>query len=420
MPKASLPLRNLRGVLIVLILAFHSFTAYMVTQPASPSAFDLPPFEWRAFPIVDSNRWIGFDLFCAFQFLYLMQAMFFLSGLFVWQGLQRRGWSIFLAHRIVRLGVPFIIGAYLLMPVAFYPVYLVTGVDPSWTSFWSHWTALPVTATGPIWFLWFLLVLNIGAAALFWLSPRAGRLLTPSLIRDTACSRPSRLFIALVGVSAAAYLPIAADVSSWTSTRIAFGPFEVQATVAPQYVIYFVLGLAVGAHGYNRGLLAADGMLARRWPIWVIGSFAAFLVWIIPSALIVNGSGASFPGLRVVADLGLVIFAAATCFAMSAVFLRFAAKRWPVIDTISEHAFGIYFYHYVFVLWLQFALLGFAIPAILKGLAVLAGALTLSWMASVLTNWILGSSQLLLGPRSHAAASAFDREHRFPESKFPD
>jgi surface polysaccharide O-acyltransferase-like enzyme len=105
---------------------------------------------------------------------------------------------------------------------------------------------------------------------------------------------------------------------------------------------------------------------------------------------------------------------------MSAVFLRFAAKRWPVFDTISEHAFGIYFYHYVFVLWLQFALLGFAIPAIAKGLAVLAGALTLSWMASVLTNWILGSSQLLLGVRSHAAVRAFDRERRFPESKFPD
>ena len=118
-----------------MIVAFHSFTAYVVTQPASPSAFDLPPFEWRAFPIVDSDRWIGFDLFCAFQFLYLMQAMFFLSGLFVWQGLQRRGWSIFLAHRIVRLGVPFIIGTFLLMPVAFYPVYLVTAVDPRWMSF---------------------------------------------------------------------------------------------------------------------------------------------------------------------------------------------------------------------------------------------------------------------------------------------
>jgi hypothetical protein len=83
MSKTSLPLKNLRGVLLLLIVAFHSFSAYIVTQPTTPPAFDLPPYDWRVFPIIDNERWLGFDLFCAFQFLYLMQFMFFLSGLFV-------------------------------------------------------------------------------------------------------------------------------------------------------------------------------------------------------------------------------------------------------------------------------------------------------------------------------------------------
>src|SRR5262252_6497300 len=96
--KSSLALRNLRGVVIILILAFHSFSAYIVSQPASPGRFDEPPYTWRAFPIIDSERWIGFDLLCAFMFLYLMQLMFFLSGLFVWPSLSSRcairGWYV--------------------------------------------------------------------------------------------------------------------------------------------------------------------------------------------------------------------------------------------------------------------------------------------------------------------------------------
>jgi glucans biosynthesis protein C len=118
--QVSLALRNLRGLAILLIVAFHCLSAYIVNQPAHPPPFDLAPYEWRAIPIVDSERWLGFDLFCAFQFLYLMQLMFFLSGLFVWPSLLRRGGRQFVGHRLVRLGVPFVVGAYLVMPLAFY------------------------------------------------------------------------------------------------------------------------------------------------------------------------------------------------------------------------------------------------------------------------------------------------------------
>ena len=68
MSKTSLPLKNLRGVLLLLIVAFHSFSAYIVTQPTTPPAFDLPPYDWRVFPIIDNERWLGFDLFAHFNF----------------------------------------------------------------------------------------------------------------------------------------------------------------------------------------------------------------------------------------------------------------------------------------------------------------------------------------------------------------
>jgi hypothetical protein len=38
---------------------------------------------------------VGFDIFCAFQDVYLMSFMFFMSGLFVWPSLRRKGSTVF-------------------------------------------------------------------------------------------------------------------------------------------------------------------------------------------------------------------------------------------------------------------------------------------------------------------------------------
>ena len=72
-PRASRALGNLRGFVILLVLAFHSVLAYLNFLPASPFPFDTPPYLWRAFPIVDTERWFGFDLFCAWHALALSQ-----------------------------------------------------------------------------------------------------------------------------------------------------------------------------------------------------------------------------------------------------------------------------------------------------------------------------------------------------------
>ena len=65
LPRASLALNNLRGFVILLVLSFHSVLAYLNFLPALPFPFDRPPYLWRAFPIIDTVRWFGFDLFCA-------------------------------------------------------------------------------------------------------------------------------------------------------------------------------------------------------------------------------------------------------------------------------------------------------------------------------------------------------------------
>jgi peptidoglycan/LPS O-acetylase OafA/YrhL len=376
MTKSSLALSNLRGFAIVMVVAFHSCIAYLSSQPDAALPFDVPPYGWRANPIVDSARWLGFDLFCAFQYVYLMQLLFFLSGLFVWPSLSRKGGGKFLYDRFLRLGVPFAIGLYVLMPVAYYPVYRVTAVDPSWSAFWSHWIALPFWPSGPMWFLWLLLVFNVAAAGLYWLAPRAGEALGE--LSAKAGSLPGRFFIALVSILALAYLPLATVFEPWQWMQ--FGPFAFQPSLAPQYVIYFFAGLGVGAYGFDRGLLEGDGVLARRWARWFVGTAAAFLLWVVPTALIVHGT--LVPGLRLVASVGLVLCPASACLALAAVFLRFAGRQRPVFESLADNAYGIYFVHYVFVIWLQYMLLHAPVFAVAKAAIVFTGALTLSWAMS--------------------------------------
>jgi hypothetical protein len=206
------------------------------------------------------------------------------------------------------------------MPIAFYPVYRVTAVDPSWSSFWAHWTALPITPTGPMWFLWFLIALDFCATAIYKLASGSGGFVADLIEKITR--QPRTLFVVVICITALAYLPLSALYSPWYWAQI--GPFEVQATFAPQYAIYFFVGLAIGAQGLDRGIFDEEGTLVRHWPLWTAGAFAAFFLWIIPAALIAKVPNVPVKALSVIGDLGLVIFAAAACLSMTGLFQRFA------------------------------------------------------------------------------------------------
>src|SRR6201991_2263483 len=66
----------------------------------------------------DKARWLGFDLVVLFNDSFFMACMFLISGLFVHQSLTRRGPANFLANRAWRLGIPYLVAIFVLMPLA--------------------------------------------------------------------------------------------------------------------------------------------------------------------------------------------------------------------------------------------------------------------------------------------------------------
>lgn len=373
MATPSLALNNLRTFAVVLVLAVHASAAYLGSSPAFPFRFDDPPFRWRAIPIIDSDRWFGFDLFCAQQDTYLIALLFFISGLFVWPSLARKGVRVFLHDRVVRIGIPFVLAVGLLMPVAHYPVYRVTAVDPSLAAYWQHWFALPFWPSGPPWFLWVLLVFDLAAAALYRFAPSSGDAL--GLFVGKLSARPTAFVTVLLAASALAYVPLALAFTPWTWFHV--GPFAVQFCRPLLYAVYFLAGLGIGAQGIEHGCLAPGGWLVRHWRAAGWAAILTFALWLACAGLAYSGP----PSLtvRILEAVSFVPCCAAGCMFMLALFVRFANRPVKALDALSGQAYGMYLVHYLFSVWLQFMLLGFAAIAVIKAAIVFSGTVALSW-----------------------------------------
>lgn len=401
MSRASLALDNLRAVVILIVLAFHSVLAYVAWIPPRTSGFSDPPYGWRAFPIVDSHRWFGFDLFCAWQDVYLMSLMFLLSGLFVWPSLQRKRAFAYARDRLARLGIPFAFGVLVLIPIALYPVYLSTTANPDIADYVRRYLALPFWPNGQLWFLWQLLALNLIAAGLNFFAPTALR----ALGRWSAMlgPRPVRYFGALVAVSAVAYVPMALAFTPWAWSDS--GIVSVQWSRPLLYAVYFFAGMGIGTAGIDTGLVAAGGALARQWLVWLAAAIVSLFAWMGLTSLTLNGP-APIP-IELAADLAFVIACAAGCFFLIAASLHFGARHSRALASLSGNAYSLYLVHYDFVVWLQYALLASTLAAVVKGAIVFAATLVLSWLTVLAAQRIpFGSLLVAAPPRPVAAESA--------------
>ena len=365
----------LRAFIVLLVLLHHSVLAYAVLWPAQPRTFTILPA-----PIVDPQRWAGFDLLVIFNDTFFMALMFLLSGLFVWPSLERKGGARFLRDRILRLGVPFAVAAGILMPLAYYPSYAVTGADPGFLAYSSAWLSLGSWPSGPAWFIWLLFVFDAVAAGLHELR-RRWRANTRAPRYLGADGRPPAFVAVLLVISALVYVPmeLVFGADSW----VTLGAFSFQASRLLLYATFFLVGIQMGAVGTQSGILARNAGLARRWPIWLSAGLAAYALRLaVIIALILPVAAAHRPlplTLRLLSDLTLVLCCGTISFAFIALFRRFAIAHHAVLDSLSASSYGMYLIHYPVVVWLQFALLAVAPGPITKGAIVSVGAVALSW-----------------------------------------
>jgi surface polysaccharide O-acyltransferase-like enzyme len=348
----------------------------------------------------DRQSFMGFDAMVIFNDSYFMSAMFFLSGLFVWPSLQRKGTGCFLRDRCWRLGLPFAVAAVILMPIAYYAIELRLHDTTSFPAYWWKTITVGPWPSGPAWFVWVLLAFNMLTAVVYRAAPGCveaiGRLSLASL------KRPAFSFWALLIGSIIAYVP--AELYFDSSRWFTMGPLAIQASRALLYLFYFFAGVGIGSVRCDLALLASDGELARRWPVWLAASVATYscivaLVYIRHN--LIPWVDAPPPWWSAAHALAFAFFCAAQTFNLLALFLRFESEGWSILDPLRESSYGIYLIHYVPMLWLQYALFNISltpvsqVTAIIKAVIASSVTLALSWAATVAVRRIPAVAEVL-------------------------
>lgn len=375
-----------RAFVTLLVVAHHAVLAYAGFVPAAGRPFAQIPLHWSAFPVVDEARWRGFDVLILLNDSFFMPLMFLLAGLFVRDGLRRKGPATYLRQRAYRLGYPFLFCVVVLAPLAYWPSYLQSGGTASAGAFVAQWLALDHQPPGPAWFLAVLLACDTLAAGLA--ASRPGALTRLGDMGAAIVQRPWKVFVLLAGLGLLLQTPLLLHYGE--AHWFAFGPLSIQASRCLLYPMYYLVGMALAA---GAPLFLRDAALARHWRRWLgfaLGLFVLFLVTKI--------SVATF-----IAAIVAPLTCAATSLAVLACFARRPPRVSPAFRFATENAYGVFILHYALVSWLQYSLLSAPLPALVKGLCVfivatgLAASATavlrrLGWLAGILGNRPLAPS----------------------------
>ncbi|HEX9213735.1 MAG TPA: acyltransferase [Bradyrhizobium sp.] len=342
----------------------------------------------------DPTSWIGFDIVVLATDSFFMAMFFFLSGLFTWPGIARKAPSVFLRDRLLRLGLPFAIAALTVIPLAYYAIALRQDPELTFAAFWWKTVTVGPWPSGPIWFVWVLLAFDLTASLLYRVS---AHLVDPAnRVSLRGFEQPAAFWLMLIVVTAVVYVP--ALLYFGANRWFEFGPFSVQASRILLYFAYFFIGVSVGAASFDRGILSAEGQLPKsRW-LWVIATLVPYcLMWgMIYIKREILGNPDVLPHwYQAIYGTFLVLFSAAILLAILAFFLHSRAPGPNLLDRMQADAYGMFLVHYPIVLWLQYALFDYGLPAIMKAAIGFVLTVLLSWGVTAGLRKIPGASHVL-------------------------
>lgn len=372
----NLSLDRVRTFLTLVVLLHHSVIPYTY------------------FGHTDPTSWIGFDIVVLATDSFFMAMFFFLSGLFTWPGIARKAPSVFLRDRLLRLGLPFAIAAFTVIPLAYYAIALRENPELTFAAFWWKTVTVGPWPSGPIWFVWVLLAFDLTASLLYRVS---AHLVDPvNRISVRGFEQPAVFWLLLAGVTIIAYVP--ALMYFGANEWFEFGPFSVQASRVLLYFAYFFIGVSVGAANFDRGILSADGQLPRsRW-LWVIATLIPYcLMWamIYVKREILGNPDVLPHWYHAIYGTCLVLFSAAILLAILAFFLHSKTPGPTLLDRMQADAYGMFLVHYPIALWIQYALFDYSLPAIVKAATGFVLTVILSWGLTALLRKIPGASHVL-------------------------
>jgi len=365
--KKNEGINNLRFFVVLLVVLHHAILAYntyLFYTDVYLVADVIPVFNMIN-PVIDSSKFRVFDIIVGINDQFFMSLLFFVSGLFVWGSLKRKGLKTFAFARLNRLGIPLLVGVFVIIPIAYYPAVIQHSIiqGTQAVGFLEYYVSLLQIGllSGPFWFIFVLIIFNLIVSLIF----RYGRNFIEDFVEKSKVvfQNPFYFFIVILVSSIALYgtMTLFFDESAWVGK----GVINFQTARILHYFLYFIMGVFVGIVGINQSFFAIKKHITY-WLLWTVSGVGIFFL------------------LRLSEDIDflLISFLSATfTIGLTGLFFNYFNKK--MIYNISVYSFGIYIYHYMFSSWLQLLLFDTDINGGIKGLIVFVLTLSLSLLVAL-------------------------------------
>lgn len=343
---------NVRILLIILVVSFHA------SAPYAGVPWYMIPVETTASSEVVLT-W--FLTVCAAFFLGLF---FMISGYFTPGSCDRKGVTLFLKDRLVRLGIPLVVFLLVVMPLFRYGMYFLDTHDP--VSLWEFLTSTYHWEPHHLWFIETLLIFTV--LYVVW------RILTKGNQKELRIPQNKDIFVATV---------LLAVVTFVVRIKIPVGVWDPLKVVLPAYLPQFLGLFSIGVVSYRQNwvlrLPASVGMTWLR-----IGGAAVLFFPVI--YVVSGGQYSTLTGGVHWRPFIFAVWEAFVCIGLCVGLIIYFREKVNVqgrlLKALSANAYGMYLVHFPVVVFAQYVLVGVRLPPLVKFLLVMLVGIFVSFLIS--------------------------------------
>lgn len=351
---------NLRYLMVLLVLVFHAGASYG----------SIPAF-W---PYHDPNPTEFVDILMMLLDAFMMSILFFIAGYFALHSLQKKGGKHFAGNKLKRLGIPWLVVTFSVLPVLDYIHYYTKTIGAGLTprSFGMHWWLslkrfaefhfgpmrmseyLDMTQHFYQRYMWFLSLLLL-FFVVFWLMHATWEKWRRTRERPIYEKRASNQSIChalvLVGLLnvllfALVKLLLSSPAEPFDMVWYSLGNVvQLQTAKLAFYIPYFGLGV----YAYSKKWFTNGKDFGRPW-IWGLSCLVLMVGNMMVGRGIMTAASEPSTGLQIAF---LVLYPLWT-FSFLGAFVAFASRRWNRSSTLGKqlaaNSYNMYLAHYVFAM----------------------------------------------------------------------